>query len=103
MGLITFNPATLKKSNYQPKVIFCSLHYSGEKESEPILHKDKVVIPANKRNLTINFASLDYQRKYQTRYLYRIDGLQLQACGYQTEAAIPSASTVSVMAITYSR
>ena len=24
MGLITFNPATLKKSNYQPKVIFCS-------------------------------------------------------------------------------
>ena len=74
MGLITFNPATLKKSNYQPKVIFCSLHYSGEKESEPILHKDKVVIPANKRNLTITFASLDYQRKYQTKYLYRIDG-----------------------------
>ena len=74
MGLITFNPATLKKSNYQPKVIFSSLHYSGEKESEPILHKDKVVIPANKRNLTITFASLDYQRKYQTRYLYRIDG-----------------------------
>ncbi len=74
MGLITFNPATLKKSNYQPKVIFCSLHYSGEKESEPILHKEKVVIPANKRSLTITFASLDYQRKYQTRYLYRIDG-----------------------------
>jgi hypothetical protein len=74
LGLITFNPATLKKSNYQPKVIFSSLHYSGEKESEPILHKEKVVIPANKRNLTITFASLDYQRKYQTRYLYRIDG-----------------------------
>lgn len=74
IGLLTFNPATLKKSNYQPKVIFCSLHYSGEKESEPILHKDKIVIPANKRNLTINFASLDYQRKYQTKYLYRIDG-----------------------------
>ena len=74
MGLITFNPATLKKSNYQPKVIFSSLHYSGEKESEPILHKEKVVIPANKRSLTITFASLDYQRKYQTRYLYRIDG-----------------------------
>lgn len=74
MGLITFNPATLKKSNYQPKVVFSSLHYSGEKESEPILHKEKVVIPANKRNLTITFASLDYERKYQTQYLYRIDG-----------------------------
>lgn len=32
------------------------------------------MIPANKRSLTITFASLDYQRKYQTRYLYRIDG-----------------------------
>lgn len=32
------------------------------------------MIPANKRNLTITFASLDYERKYQTQYLYRIDG-----------------------------
>ena len=31
MGLITFNLATLKKSNYQPKVIFSSLHYSGRR------------------------------------------------------------------------
>ncbi len=49
-------------------------HYNGEPEQHPILHSEKVIIPANKRNLTISFASLDYTRKYQTKYLYRLDG-----------------------------
>lgn len=74
MGVLTFNPQTLKKTTYQPKIIFTTLHYNGENTSIPILHTPKLVIPANKRNLTISFASLDYQRKYQTKYLYRIDG-----------------------------
>lgn len=74
MGALTFNPGTLKKSTYQPRIIFTTLHYNGEPEQHPILHSKKVIIPANKRNLTISFASLDYTRKYQTKYLYRLDG-----------------------------
>lgn len=74
MGALTFNPGTLKKSTYQPRIIFTTLHYNGEPEQHPILHSEKVIIPANKRNLTISFASLDYTRKYQTKYLYRLDG-----------------------------
>lgn len=74
MGALTFNPRTLKKNTYQPRIIFTTLHYSGESEKHPILHSEKVIIPANKRNLTISFASLDYTRKYQTKYLYRLDG-----------------------------
>ncbi len=73
-GSLTFKPATLTKTTYQPKIIFTSLHYNGELASIPILHCPKVVIPANKRNLTISFAALDYTRKYQTRYAYRIKG-----------------------------
>ena len=57
MGALTFNPGTLKKSTYQPRIIFTTLHYNGEPEQHPILHSEKVVIPANKRNLTISFAS----------------------------------------------
>ena len=74
MGSLTFNPATLKKTNYQAKIIFTTLHYIGEPNVVPILHRDKLVIPANKRNLTISFASLDYTRKYQMQYLYRLEG-----------------------------
>ena len=74
MGALTFNPATLKKSTYQARIIFTNLHFNGEIESHPILHAEKVVIPANKRNLTISFAALDYTRKYQSKYLYRLEG-----------------------------
>ena len=74
MGSLTFNPSTLKKSMYQARVIFTNLHFNGESQSIPILHKDKVTIPANKRNLTISFAALDYSRKYQMKYSYRLEG-----------------------------
>lgn len=73
-GSLTFNPAKMKKSPYQARIIFTSLHYMGEDGTEPILHKEKVVIPANKRNLTINFAALDFSRKYNQKYRYRLDG-----------------------------
>lgn len=74
-GALTFNPSTLKKSAYQARIIFTSMHFSGESDQIPILHAEKVVIPANKRNLTISFAALDYTRKYQTKYQYRLEGL----------------------------
>ena len=74
MGSLTFNPAKMKKSPYQARIIFTMLHYTGESASEPILHKEKVEIPSNKRNLSISFASLDYSRKYNMKYRYRLDG-----------------------------
>lgn len=74
MGSLTFNPAKMKKSQYQARILFTMLHYTGESASEPILHKDKVEIPSNKRNLSISFASLDYSRKYNMKYRYRLDG-----------------------------
>ena len=74
MGSLTFNPATLVQTTYQPRIIFTNLHYNGSNENIPILHKEKLVIPANKRNLTISFAALDYTRKYQQLYKYRLEG-----------------------------
>lgn len=74
MGSLTFNPAKMKKSPYQPRILFTMLHYTGESASEPILHKEKLEIPSDKRNLSISFASLDYSRKYNMKYRYRLDG-----------------------------
>lgn len=74
MGSLTFNPAKMKKSQYQARILFTMLHYTGESASEPILHKEKVEIPSDKRNLSISFASLDYSRKYNMKYRYRLDG-----------------------------
>ena len=74
MGSLTFNPAKMKKSPYQARILFTMLHYTGESASEPILHKEKLEIPSDKRNLSISFASLDYSRKYNMKYRYRLDG-----------------------------
>lgn len=74
MGFITFDPQIITKTTYAPKILFTSLHYNGDSNSIPILHTEKVIIPSDKRNLTISFAALDYTRRYQTRYMYRIDG-----------------------------
>ena len=74
MGSLTFNPSTLQKSQYQAQVIFTTLHFTGESQTIPILHQEKIEIPANKRNLTISFAALDYSRKYQMQYKYRVEG-----------------------------
>lgn len=73
LGRITFNPQQLTKTTYQPKVIFTTMQFNGDTDATPILHKEKITIPSNKRNLIINFASLDYTRDYQTKYEYRID------------------------------
>ena len=75
MGSLTFNPVTLTKTDYQPRIVFTTLRYNGEPESVPILHCKKLEIPANKRNLSISFAALDYTRRYRTYYSYRIDGM----------------------------
>ena len=55
-------------------ILFTSLHYNGESDNIPILHRKKLVIPSDKRNLTISFAALDYTRKYQTYYAYHVEG-----------------------------
>lgn len=74
-GALTFIPLQLTQTVYEPKIIFTTLHFMGESGTIPILHREKLEIPANKRNLTISFAALDYTRKYQTKYLYRIEGI----------------------------
>ena len=74
MGSITFDPKVITKTTYQPKILFTSLHFNGEAHTIPILHRSNIVIPSDKRNLTITFAALDYTRKYQTYYAYRLEG-----------------------------
>ena len=70
-GAFTFKPTTLIQSNYSPEVMFTSVHYLDGIE-QPILNVNVLEIPSDKRNLTINFASLDYTRNYQMKYAYRI-------------------------------
>lgn len=73
-GLLTFNASNTQKSRYQPHIAFTTLRYQGEQQTYPILNQLTLTIPKNKRNLTVNFAALDYEDNYLMQYAYRIVG-----------------------------
>lgn len=77
-GYILFNPAEMSKSDYIPPVIFSHVQYHGDDNRYPILHNDRLDVPADRRNLSISFAALDYRDNSRIRYAFRLDGSQWQ-------------------------
>jgi len=73
-GLLTFMTHDIRKSNFQPPITFTTLLYQGERQTYPVLNRQTLSIPKDKRNLTINFAALDYEDNYLMQYAYRIAG-----------------------------
>ena len=71
-GLIAFMPQEMPQSSYKPRICFTSVQYQGERETHPILKKQKLVVATNRRNLTINFSALDYEDNSLMRYAYKI-------------------------------
>ena len=71
-GLITFKEGEIGKSNYQPHIMFTSVLYQGERSTHPILNSQWLTVQPNQRNLTINFAALDYDDNYLMRFAYKM-------------------------------
>ena len=65
-----------EKSTFHPNIIFTSLLFQGEQEPRPILNRQTLTIDKEQRNLTINFASLDYSDHFLTEYAYCMDGAE---------------------------
>ncbi len=74
-GFISFVPSHLKKSLYIPRIVFTNAIYQGDAIAQPILNSDELVIPSDRRNVTIYFAALDYSDNYLIRYAYKIEGI----------------------------
>ncbi len=74
-GFITFLPTQITRSSYVPRIVFTSIHLRGEQEARPLLNASEVVLPSDKRNVTIRFAALDYSNNYLVRYAYMVEGV----------------------------
>lgn len=74
-GFITFNPDELKKSDHIPGIIFTGVLWQGDNEMEPVLNRDVLEVPSDRRNLTVYFAALEYSDKYLVKYAYKLDGV----------------------------
>ena len=74
-GFVIYDAQTLKHNTDMPNIVFTSVQFQGETDIHPILHQAELNVPYSKRNLTINFAALDYSNSDNIRYAYRIEGV----------------------------
>lgn len=74
-GFISFNPGDIKKSGHRPGIVFTGVLWQGDNEMEPIINKDVLEIPSDRRNITVYFAALEYSDKYLLKYAYKLDGV----------------------------
>lgn len=73
-GMYMLDTKQTEKSTFHPNIIFTSLLFQGEQEPRPILNRQTLTIGKEQRNLTINFAALDYSDHSLTEYAYCMDG-----------------------------
>lgn len=76
-GVLEFAPADMAKSAFTPNIVFTSVWFHDNGEKRPILHREVLKVPSDRRNLSIEFAALDYTGD-QMKYQYRIEGVDHQ-------------------------
>lgn len=74
-GLISFSPQDLEQSAHKPKIIFTNVIYQGTNESVSILHENTLEVPADRRDLSVEFAALDYGHDHGIQYAYKLEGV----------------------------
>ena len=77
-GYVSFRPETLQKSAYKPAIVFSGVRFQGEQHVTLFLGGGTLVIPPDKRGVTVYFSALDYSDNRQIRYAYRIKELDDQ-------------------------
>ena len=77
-GTVHFECKRLQKDSFVPPLVFGGIQFHSEQEGgntnpQPLMG-DSLTIPADRRDLTIYFAALDYQDNHMIRYAYKLDG-----------------------------
>lgn len=76
-GTIHFKCQNLQEDSYVPSLVFSGIqfHDGGEDENLLTFMGDSLFVPADRRNLTLYFAALDYQDNHMIRYAYMLEGI----------------------------
>ena len=75
-GFVEIIPDLIRKSNFTPSIVFTNLKIQ-ETDSHPNIDEEKkIVLKPKQRNITLQFAALDYRDSHGIRYAYRLKGLE---------------------------
>lgn len=75
-GFIEASPEKMKKSTFVPPIVFTGLKIQGQSSTIAIDDLDELHLEPSQRNVTFQFAALDYVDSKEIRYAYRLKGLE---------------------------
>lgn len=77
-GIMEMDPAKLSKSTYTPRIAFTGLRIQGVQQPQDIDGLEELKLHPTERNVTFQFAALDYVDPTAIKYAYRLKGLENQ-------------------------
>lgn len=75
-GILKINPAAFSKSSYTPPIVFTSLKIQGVQQQLDLDDLEELKLKPDERNVTFQFAALDYVAPESISYAYRLKGLE---------------------------
>lgn len=76
LGVLKINPDQLKKSTYTPPIVFTGLKIQGTSQDLDLDDLKELRLKPSERNITFQFAALDYTDPASISYAYRLKGLE---------------------------
>lgn len=74
-GTLTFKPSQLAKSAFQPQIIFSRVAVEGTDLSRDFNFADTLTLSSRERNISVDFAALDFCHNEPLRYAYMMEGI----------------------------
>ena len=74
-GTFSFDPEKMKKDGYNPPIIFTSIKVQGASITEDPDFINKLVLKPSQRNVTFQFAAIDYKGPEEIKYAYMLKGV----------------------------
>lgn len=75
-GILEISPDEVQKSNYVPLIVFTNMKIQGSSLYPNIDNLEKLVLKPKQRNITLQFAALDYRNSHDISYAYRLKNLE---------------------------
>ena len=76
IGILKISPEHLQKSNYAPPIVFTGFKIQGTSQDLDINDLEELRLKPSERNVTFQFAALDYVAPESISYAYRLKGLK---------------------------
>lgn len=75
-GFLEVSPEKMRKSSYVPPIVFTGLKIQGHLTDHSIDNLEELELEPSQRNVTFQFAALDYVNPKGILYAYRLQGLE---------------------------